>query len=261
MITQMNFNITADSLVVFSCSIYSRFRQHQKKCQKWDLNEVNRKKSPLSTLFWYVRLTHQLFPSARHSRQYNEPLARLGSLKNHQQSNGPPGTARGSLIWTPVPTQWVVSLPLSLSGRVKYVQHGRWVMPTGASVTCNHACANAPGLHCIRFYTRSESTFSVNNMLTTQHVARWESKFIASKRSSSDAGKSSAESTRVLLSVSDTGNKKGSEGLFLMTLCKCSLQPSCHSKSAKWITLKAREKCLMLFAYATAVLQSPSVCQ
>lgn len=54
--------------------------------QKWDLNETEKRPSPL-------RLTHQLFLSACHSRQYNEPVAILGSLKNHQQSNGPLGAA------------------------------------------------------------------------------------------------------------------------------------------------------------------------
>lgn len=211
---------------------------------EWD----GQKKRPLSALFWYVRLTHQLFPSACHSRQHNEPVARLGSLKNHQQSNGPPGTARGSLIWTPVPTQWVVSLPPLSPAFSPSLSRGGWNMCNMVVGWCrwghqSHTTMHVQMHHRTRFYTCTLTTLFLNDILTTRHVARWESKFITKREV---AGKSSAESTRVLLSVSDTGKeKRGARGLFLTALCKCSLQPSCHSRSAKWITLKVREKCLV----------------
>lgn len=66
---------------LLGCSVHPKFKWCQKKqfppealWQEQDLNEMNNK-SPLSSLFWFVRLTHQLFPSACHSREYNEPRA------------------------------------------------------------------------------------------------------------------------------------------------------------------------------------------
>ena len=104
-----HFCHTADCWVVFcrnsaefilnSSNIHQRKLFPQKHFGRNGISMGWTEKRPHSTLFWYVRLTHQLDPSACHSRQYNEAVARLGSLKKHQQSNGPPGTARGSLIW------------------------------------------------------------------------------------------------------------------------------------------------------------------
>lgn len=54
-----------------------------------------------------------------------------------------------------------------------------------------------------RWGHQSHATMHLSMRLTTQHVARWESKFIT--KSSRNSGKSSAECTRVLVSVSNTG--------------------------------------------------------
>lgn len=98
-LVQRDVSITADSGVVFCSSIYSNIKREgfpwsasPEMGSQW----AGLKRRALSSLFWYVRLTHQPFPSACHSWQHNEPVARLGSLKKHQQSSGPPGTARAA---------------------------------------------------------------------------------------------------------------------------------------------------------------------
>lgn len=66
------------------------------------------------------------------------------------------------------------------------------------------------------------------------------------KRSSGTTHKSSAKKyKRATFCCWHREKNKRRKGLFLRTLCKCTLQPSCHSRSAKWIILKVREKCLV----------------
>lgn len=131
---------------------------------------------------------------------------------------------------------------LLLSGRGK-VQHGRWVMPAGPSVTCHHACASVLKRHHTRFHTHTQ-TNSFNDILTT-YVARRESKFITKREVQAMLVNHQQKVQKCYFQLVTQGKTKGSEGLFLMNLCKCSLQPYCHSRSAKWITLKVREKCLV----------------
>lgn len=106
----------------------------------------------------------------------------------------------------------------------------RW----GPSVTRNHACPH------------TESRFLINDILTTQCVAWWESKMFAKREVRAMLVNHPQKVQECYFQLATLGGKKRrrSEGLFLTTLCKCLLQPSCHSRSAKWITLKVREKCL-----------------
>lgn len=171
------------------------------------------------------------------SRQYNEPVAILGSLKSHQQSNGPPGTARGSLIWTPVPTQWVVSHSLfSFSFRRGwggwYVQHGRWVMSTAPHA--NGACADAP-----RCFWKSPR----DNVFCHTRVLLGEKANSFHKREVQAMLVNYQQKIWVLLSDCDTGKgkKKKVRDRPWQLVCKWWLQPSCHSRTVKWITLKVRE--------------------
>lgn len=65
------------SVAEICCSILLNFIKRNGITMRW----TGEKKRPLSNLFWYVRLTHQLFPSARHSRRYNESVAQTGVIK------------------------------------------------------------------------------------------------------------------------------------------------------------------------------------
>ena len=44
---------------------------------RWD----GPRKDPSPLLFWYVTLTHELLPSARHSRRHNEAVGQTGVIK------------------------------------------------------------------------------------------------------------------------------------------------------------------------------------
>lgn len=88
----------------------------------------------------------------------------------------------------------------------------------GPSVTCNHACADAPRLHRKRFLKAPrDHIFCQCEKANSLHKREVQAMLVSYQQKVQEC-----YFQKVTL-------EKDSEGLSMMTVCKCSLQPSCHS--------------------------------
>lgn len=156
--------------------------QHQK--QRFSLKRFARngismswteKKSPLLS-FLVCQINPSAFPICLSLRAAQWACSQTGVIKKTSTKQRTSRDCQGSLIWTPVPTQWVVSLPFSFSSSLL---RGGWNM-------CNmegwcrrghqsHATTQTP----LNTFPRARREhISVRDILTRRFVARWKSKFI-----------------------------------------------------------------------------------
>lgn len=127
--------------------------------------------------------------------------------KTHQQSNGPSGTAGGggTLIWTPTPTLWVVSLPSpSFYSPPPFYEKPIWLGWGGQSLIFIHACTRTPW-----------PIFNAR-VLASHHVAMWGSKFITKRevRAMLVNHQQKIQQCYFQLATLEKKNIKVSEGLF-----------------------------------------------